>query len=186
MLSQYPQSAFQEVLRGRQGGGQQQFVTQTLRIHLLGILKNKNSAQRGSFWDGHPADIRGSFARISRPKTSVRAAKIMEKNKRFSADVHDPKARTSMIRNFQKLRSEKLPLVEIRARQRSGEGAARRNSRPKRCFWRVRFFSSPLEVFMRFKSNLKNGGKRRNGLSKSTLLDDRFSARRLRRSFGAL
>ena len=42
-------------------------------------LKNKKSAQRGSFWDGHPADIRGSFARISRPKNSVRAVKILEK-----------------------------------------------------------------------------------------------------------
>ena len=30
--------------------------------------KNKKSAQRVSFWDGYPADIRGSFARISRPK----------------------------------------------------------------------------------------------------------------------
>ena len=42
-------------------------------------IKNKKSAQRGSFWDGHPADIRGSFARTSRPKTSVRALKILEK-----------------------------------------------------------------------------------------------------------
>ena len=42
-------------------------------------VKNEKSAQRGSFWDGHPAGIRGSFARISRPKTSVRAAKILEK-----------------------------------------------------------------------------------------------------------
>ena len=53
-------------------------------------------------------DIRGSFARISRPKTSVRAVKIW-KNKHFGADIHDPKARTSMtLRDFQKLRSEKL------------------------------------------------------------------------------
>ena len=43
------------------------------------IIKNEISTQRGSFWDGHPADIRGSFARISRPKTSVRAVKILEK-----------------------------------------------------------------------------------------------------------
>ena len=56
------------------------------------------SAQRGSFWDGHPADIRGSFARISRPKTSVRVLKILEKQAfgrgypwPEGADVHDPK-----------------------------------------------------------------------------------------------
>ena len=30
------------------------------------------------------------------------------KNKHVSADIHDPKARTSTLRNFQKLRSEKL------------------------------------------------------------------------------
>ena len=74
------------------------------------IVKNKKSAQRESFWDGYPTDIRGSFARISRPKTSVRALKILEKkNKHFSADIHDPKARTSTtLRGFHKLRSEKL------------------------------------------------------------------------------
>ena len=42
-------------------------------------IKNEKSAQRVSFWDGHPADIPGSFARISRLKTSVRVLKIPEK-----------------------------------------------------------------------------------------------------------
>ena len=51
----------------------------------------------------------GSFARISRPKTSVRAVKILEKNKHFSTDIHDPNARTSTtLKDFQKLRSIKL------------------------------------------------------------------------------
>ena len=36
MLSQYPQSAFRR-FRGVTRGGQQQFATQTLRVHLLGI-----------------------------------------------------------------------------------------------------------------------------------------------------
>ena len=44
-----------------------------------GFLGPEKSAQRGSFGDGQPADIRGSFARMSRPKTSVRAVKILEK-----------------------------------------------------------------------------------------------------------
>ena len=42
-------------------------------------FKNEKSAQRGSFWDGYPADIQGSFARTSRPKTSVRVLGILEK-----------------------------------------------------------------------------------------------------------
>ena len=36
MLSQYPRSAFQGFCRDHQRG-QQQFATQTLRVHLLGI-----------------------------------------------------------------------------------------------------------------------------------------------------
>ena len=60
------------------------------------FIKNGKSVQRGSYWDGHPANIPGSFARMSRPKTSVRAVKILaKKNKHFGADIHDPKARTS-------------------------------------------------------------------------------------------
>ena len=59
------------------------------------------------FWGrmscGHP----GSFARISRPKISVRALKILEKL--LGVDIHDPKAQTSTtLRDFQKLRSDKL------------------------------------------------------------------------------
>ena len=64
---------------------------------IFKLFKNKKSAQRVSFWDGYPADIRGSFARISRPKTSVRALKIPEKQAfgrghpwPKGADVHDP------------------------------------------------------------------------------------------------
>ena len=63
------------------------------------LIKNKKSAQRGSFRAGYPADIRGSFAQISRPKTSVRALEILE-NKHLGADIHP--------RDLQKLRSEKL------------------------------------------------------------------------------
>ena len=62
------------------------------------LFKNEKSAQRGSFWDGYPADIRGSFARISGPKTLVRALEILEKQafgrgypRPEGADVHDPK-----------------------------------------------------------------------------------------------
>ena len=52
----------------------------------------------GVLGDGRPADVRGSFARISRPKTSVRAVKILKKQAfrrghpwPEGADVHDPK-----------------------------------------------------------------------------------------------
>ena len=37
------------------------------------LFKNEKAAQRGSFRPGYPAEIRGSFARISRLKTSVTA-----------------------------------------------------------------------------------------------------------------
>ena len=80
----------------------------TSRRTPLPKIKNEKSAQGGSFWHGYPANIRGSFAQIARPKTSVRAFEILE-NKHLGADVHDPKARTSTtLRDFQKLRSEKF------------------------------------------------------------------------------
>ena len=68
-------------------------------------------------------------------------------------------------------------LTKIRARQRSGEGVVRRNGCPKGVFWRVRFFSAPLKHLKTLR------GQIRNGLSKKPLLDNHFSARRLRRSF---
>ena len=40
MLSQYPQSASQGSPRVA-GGGQQEFATQTLRVHLLGLDHGK-------------------------------------------------------------------------------------------------------------------------------------------------
>ena len=44
-----------------------------------------------------------------RPKTSVRALKILEEKKHLGVDIHDLKARTSTtLTDFQKLRSEKL------------------------------------------------------------------------------
>ena len=78
-------------------------TTSWRKSHLEKGLKSqeRKPAQRGSFWDGHPADIRGSFARISRdsrPRTSVRAVKILEKQAFWrghpwpeGADVHSAK-----------------------------------------------------------------------------------------------
>ena len=43
-ISQYPQSAFQALSGVGGGGGQQQFATQTLRVHLLGIDKTQQFA----------------------------------------------------------------------------------------------------------------------------------------------
>ena len=76
---------------------------------------------------------------------------------------------------------------KLRACQRSGEGVVRRNGCPKGCFCRVRFFSAPLRFSgpsRCFKSK-PSARQRRNGLSKTPLLDNRSSARPLRRSFGA-
>ena len=72
--------------------------TRRIRPNFWGRSRTKNQPQRGNFWEGHPADIQGSFVRISRPKTSVRAVKILEKQAfrrghpwPEGADVHDPK-----------------------------------------------------------------------------------------------
>ena len=74
-----------------------------------------------------------------------------------------------------------------RVRQRSGEGVVRRNGCPKGCFWRVRFFSAPLRFVLKNTWMVLKPlrGQISNGLSKNTLLDNHFSARRLRCSFGA-
>ena len=74
-------------------------------------------------------------------------------------------------------------IARVRARQRSGEGVVRGNGRPKGCFWRVRFFSAPLRFALKTPENLKWEEKKRT--LQNTLLGDRFSARRLLRSFGA-
>ena len=50
-------------------------------------------------------------------------------------------------------------------------------------FWRVRFFSAPVRFALKTPENLKWEAKKRT--LQNTLLDDRFSARRLLRSFGA-
>ena len=68
----------------------------------------------------------------------------------------------------------------VRSRQRSGEGVMRRNGCPKGCFWRVRSFSAPLRFARATHEKLK--GAEKSGLSKNTLLDKSFSARRLLRS----
>ena len=41
MLSQYPLSAFHRGSPGSPGGVQQQFATQTLRVHVLGLEKHE-------------------------------------------------------------------------------------------------------------------------------------------------
>ena len=59
-------------------------------------LKNEKAAQRVSFGAGYPADVqRGYPGGSPGTKTSVKPSKSW-KNKHFGADVHDPKARTSM------------------------------------------------------------------------------------------
>ena len=74
--------------------------------------------------------------------------------------------------------------INFRARQRSGEGVVRGNGRPKGCFWRVRLFSAPLRFALKASENLKAIEKKQT--LQNTFLDNRFSARRLLRSFSAL
>ena len=76
-----------------------------------------------------------------------------------------------------------LRWAKIRARQRSGEGVVSRNGCPKGSFWRVRFSLPPYGLLLKRLKTLR--GQRRNILSKNALLDNRFSTRRLLRSFSA-
>ena len=70
------------------------------------------------------------------------------------------------------------------ARQRSGEGVVRGNGCPKGVV-ESPFLLCFLKVFRTFQVFQEQTlrGQRRNGLSKNTLLDNRFPARRLLRSF---
>ena len=89
---------------------------------------------------------------------------------------------TSFSFVVEKLESQmNIEQMLIRVRQRSGEGVVWRNGRAKGCFWRVRFLSAPLRFALTTLENL-NGAEKKRALQ-NTLLDDHFSARRLRRSF---
>ena len=85
-----------------------------LRYYRYKYQERRISLKR-EFWGrtsrGHP----GSFTRcIPGPKLLSGAVKILEKNKHFGADIHDPKARTSTtLTDFQKFRSEKLRAESI-------------------------------------------------------------------------
>ena len=75
--------------------------------HLRQRFKNEKAAQRVSFGAGYPADVHADIpADVRGQKASVKPSKLWEKkNKHVGADVHDPKARTSMTlgrvrRNF--------------------------------------------------------------------------------------
>ena len=95
--------------QGKMGMGKQRFGCFCL-AQPDSNFRNDKSAQKRKFGDGYPADIRGSFARISRPKTSVRSSKYW-KNKHLGADIDDPKARTSTtLRDFQNIRSKNFGL----------------------------------------------------------------------------
>ena len=70
-------------------------------------FQNEKSAQRGSVWDGYRADIRRSFARMSRVKTSVRALKTIEIQAFWrghpwpeSADFHNPNPPNGFPKGF--------------------------------------------------------------------------------------
>ena len=81
-------------------------------------------------------------------------------------------------------KSKRFP--PIRVRQRSGEGVVRRKRLSKRVFLESPFLLCPLKFVLKNMCEVLKAlrGQSRNGLSKNTLLDNRFSARRLRRSFG--
>ena len=72
-----------------------------------GLSRTKNQPKEEVFGADIPRTSRGHSRGYPGPK--LRSGSKSWKDKRFSADIHDPKARTSTtLRDFQKLRSEKL------------------------------------------------------------------------------
>ena len=72
------------------------------------FFRDEKSAQRGSFGTDIPRTSGGHSRGYPGQKLRSGRSKAW-KNKHFGADIHDPKARTSTtLRDFQKLRSEKL------------------------------------------------------------------------------
>ena len=60
MLSQYPQSASQGCSGGVAGKGQQEFATQTLRVHLLGIDYSLKKGALGTIFRDYWQPFQGS------------------------------------------------------------------------------------------------------------------------------
>ena len=70
--------------------------------------RTKNQPKEEVFWADIPRTSGGHSRGYPGPKLRSGRSKSWE-NKHFSADIHDPKARTSTtLRDLQKLRSEKL------------------------------------------------------------------------------
>ena len=66
--------------------------------HQGPLFQERKISPKRKFLDGYPADIRGSFARISRPKTSVRVLKSAQRGSfwdGYPADIRGSFARIS-------------------------------------------------------------------------------------------
>ena len=88
------------------------------------LNQERKSAQRGSFWDGHPVDILCHSRGYHFGQGGQDPGK---KKQHFGADIHDPKARMSRtLRGFQKLRSEKLWAEFLFPIEGDGKGSQRR------------------------------------------------------------
>ena len=64
--------------------------------HSRPMISSEKAAQRVSFGAGHPADVHADIPADVRGKSLGQALEILETNKLFGANIHDPKARTSM------------------------------------------------------------------------------------------
>ena len=102
--------------------------------------------------------IFSEMIRIQARKSELQAKLWPPKSK-----LHPPKS--ELHRQTPKIRTESL---RKGPRMGLGLGFMRRNGCPKGCFWRVRFFSAPLEFFRTFKSkpNLKEGAEKKRTLQK--------------------
>ena len=73
------------------------------------MFRNEKAAPRVSVGAGYPADVHADIPADVREQKLRAGPRNPGRNKDFGADIHDPKARTSMTPGgFEKLRSEKL------------------------------------------------------------------------------
>ena len=154
--------------------GQQQMKSLT-QLHKLkhGKLRRPGDSQRES----------GRFARIDWQRKKKKRFSEGSSNSLESPQTCDLRNQSLEPRNAIR---EKGGRVCGRAPKERRRGRAEKRL-SKGVFLESPFLLCSLKVFRTFQffKERTSRGQRRNGLSKNTLLDNRFSARPLRRSFGA-
>ena len=113
-------------------------------------IRNEKAAQRVSFGGSYPADVHADIPADVRGQKLRSGLEILEKNKHFGADMHDPKARTSMTPGGKKKNETSVGPKDLQAEfsfprkdPKDREGANREKLTVKKSST-TRFFFSPF------------------------------------------